>query len=336
MLLCLAFSTAAACSSGSMGTPGSGGAPASGTGGAAAGGSGGSTSVGGAGGSGNPNAIVGSFNVTLVEAMGTTVAQTKVIGVVRDGPQPEAVIFVKGAADGACALYIPHVPFCSTPCGGSAACVADDKCQDYPVAKDVGTVTVTGVASSTGAGSFPLTSVGGSYSPVGVTPSYPPFAEGDDVSVSTTGGAYAPFSIHAKGVAPLVLGSDTYNLQRGQPLSVSWTAAGAAASSTIHVKVDVSHHGGTKGQILCDTADSGSLTISGALVTMLMDLGVSGYPSIVVTRSSVGTAAIPPGQVRLLLSQDVERYIQIPGLTSCLEDTDCPTGKTCQKDLQCQ
>jgi len=178
--------------------------------------------------------------------------------------------------------------------------------------------------------------VGGNYSPVGITPSYPPFAEGADVSVSATGGAYGPFSIHAKGIAPLVLGSDTFNLQRAQPLAITWTAAGAAADSTIHVKVDVSHHGGTKGQILCDAADSGSLTISATLVTMLMDLGISGYPSLVVTRSSVGAAAITPGRVRLLLSEDVERYVQIPGLMSCQSDTDCPTGKTCQKDLQCQ
>jgi len=317
-------------------TPGSGGAPpASGTGGSATGGAGGSTTGGTAGAAGNPNAIVGSFNVTLVEAMGATAAQTKVIGVVRDGPQPEAVIYVKGTADGGCALYIPHVPFCSTPCGGTAACVADDTCQAYPVAKDVGTVTMLGVASSNGS-TFMLTQVGGSYSPVGVTPSYPPFAEGGIVSVSTSGGAYAPFSIQAKGTAPLVLGSDTFNLQRGQPLTVTWTAAGSAADSTIHVKLDVSHHGGTKGQILCDGADTGSLTISATLVGMLMDLGVSGYPSIIVTRSSVGSATIPPGQVRLLLSQDVERYVQIPGLMSCLSDADCPTGKTCQKDLQCQ
>jgi hypothetical protein len=318
-------------------TPGSGGAPpTTGTGGSAAGGAGGPVTGGTAGGTGDPNAIVGSFNVSLVEAMGTTPAQTKVIGVVRDGPQPDAVVFVKGATDGSCALYTPHVPFCGTPCGGSAACVADDKCQAYPMAKDVGTVTLSGVASSTGAAMFSLTSVGGNYSPVGITPSYPPFDEGDDVSVSASGGVYTPFTIHAKGMAPLVLASDTYNLQRGQPLTITWTAAGASAGSTIHVKLDVSHHGGTKGQILCDGADAGSLTISGTLVTMLMDLGVSGYPSIIVTRSSVGTATIPPGQVRLLLSEDVERYVQIPGLMSCQSDTDCPTGKTCQKDLQCQ
>lgn len=334
VLLLLAASWLTACSSG--GASGSGGVP--GTGGAAAtgGGAGAAATTGSGGTTGDPNAIVGSFNVSLVEAMGATAAQTKIIGVVRDGPQPEAVTFIKGTTDGGCALYTPHIPFCSTPCGGSAACVADDTCQAYPAAKDVGTVTVGGVANSTGAATFPLTLVGGNYSAVGVVPSYPPFAEGADVSVTASGGVYGPFSLHAKGVAPLVLGADTFTLQRGQPLVVTWTAAGAAGDSTIQVKLDISHHGGTKGQILCQTADSGSLTIGASLVTMLVDLGISGYPSIIVTRSAVGSAAIAPGRVRLLLSEDVERYIQIPGLMSCQSDADCPTGKTCQEDLQCK
>jgi Cys-rich repeat protein len=29
-------------------------------------------------------------------------------------------------------------------------------------------------------------------------------------------------------------------------------------------------------------------------------------------------------------------FVEIPGLVSCLEDADCPTGQTCQDDLKCE
>jgi len=293
-----------------------------------------------AGGSASPDgagdALVGSFNVSLIEATTTTAAHTKIIGTVADGPQPPLVDFVTTTTDGDCWLVTPHVPFCSTSCGGSAVCVADETCQAYPNAKDVGQVTVAGVASSSGASTLPLKLVAGNYQPDGVTLSYPPFDEGDDVAISATGSSYAAFSIHAKGIAPLALASGTMTLEKDQPTTLTWTAAGASADSMIHVKLDLSHHGGTKGQIVCDAPDSGSLTISAALMTQLLNLGVSGFPSIVVTRSSTGTTSTALGRVQLLVSQDVERYVEIPGLASCEGNRDCPMGQTCQDDLQCK
>ncbi|HVX93400.1 MAG TPA: hypothetical protein VHK47_00715 [Polyangia bacterium] len=328
--LLLAVGSGAACSGGGSATPNDG---AAGTGTAGTTGAAGTTGGAGTTGAAGENAVVGAFAIKLVETMGTNAAHTTITGVVKDGPQPDLVHFVAGTKDGSCALYTPEVPFCSTPCG-SAACVADDTCQAYPTAKNVGTVTVDGLA---GAAGFALSSSSNSYTTgVGFSPSYPPFTEGADVSVSASGADYAAFSIHAKAIAPLVLPSSAITLQKNQPLELTWTAAGAAADSAIHVQLDVSHHGGTKGQIRCDAPDTGSLTISAALVTQLINLGFSGYPSITVTRSSSGEATIAPGRVQLVVSQDIERYVQIPGLVSCTDDKDCPTGQTCQDDLQCK
>src|SRR4051812_16358459 len=88
LLLLVGFSLLA-CSSGGGGATATGGA-GGGSGGTGSGGTvPGSAGASGTGGTvaSDPDAIVGSFNVTLVEATDTAQAQTKIIGVVRDGPQ---------------------------------------------------------------------------------------------------------------------------------------------------------------------------------------------------------------------------------------------------------
>lgn len=286
--------------------------------------------------SGDGNAVVGTFVVALKEPLNGSPAYTAIIGSVKDHADPVMVPLVQAAKDGDCALFKPHVPFCATSCG-QGVCVADDTCASYGTNQDVGAVTLTGVAKQAGAPPLTLTYVNKTYQPpADQTPAYPPFAEGDDIAVSATGGAYGPFSTHAKGIAPLALTGNVFTLEKNQSFTLTWAAAGAGATSTVHLRVDISHHGGLKGEIDCDAADSGSLTISAALVTQLLNLGYAGYPSFTFTRISVGSTLIAPGRVELELSESLDRNVQIPGLTSCTADGDCPTGQTCQTDLQCK
>ena len=287
--------------------------------------------------SGDANVVVGTFSVTLHDAQGTNPAYAAVAGSVFDGPTLAATQLVKAATDGDCTLFTPYVPVCVTACGGTATCVADGVCHDNPTTEDVGTITLVGVADQAGTSPLTLTSVEGNYSAAGdQEPAYPPFAEGADVEVRATAGAAGAFSIHAKGIAPLVLASATITVATNQPLTLSWTAAGPAATSTIHAHLDISHHGGLKGEIDCDTADSGSLTISAALVTQLVNLGYAGYPSVTVSRSAVGSTLSSLGLVELRLGEDLIRDVEIPGLVSCQGDGDCPADQTCQTDLRCK
>jgi hypothetical protein len=315
LALVLALTASIGCSGGGSATP-SGAAGTSGS----------------AGTSGNPNAVVGTFGVLLKSDSPPPVAS--VSGSVKDGPALDLVIWNQAGKDGACTLYKPTVPFCATPCGGDAACVADDTCKPYPTAKDVGTVTLAGVKTAAAATSVELTNVNNAYQ-TATSLMYPPFDEGADVSIMAAGGPYGAFTIHAKAIAPLVLGPETLPVEAGKALALTWTAKGASADSTIHVKLDISHHGGTKGKIECDTADNGSLTIASSLMTQLVNLGVSGFPTVAVSRVARGAAQISLGRVELQLSHDVEHAVQVPGLVSCTADTDCPTGKTCQDDLSC-
>jgi hypothetical protein len=290
---------------------------------------------------GDPAILVGTFQIELVPpvpAMGDTPetpGKTAVLGKVYDGPTPAQIIWEEASADGDCRLLTPRVPFCSTPCGGSAVCVEDETCEPYPTSGSVGTVTVTGVATDTGAAEFTMEPINNNYQAAGVKLAYPAFAEGDDLGLSAAGGDFQSFTVAARGIAPIDLTTTEFTLTADQPLALAWAPAGQLDLSTIHVKLDISHHGGTKGMIECATADDGALDIPAALISELLDLGVAGFPSIVMRRENTGATTIAAGRVDLAITTRVERFVDIPGLSSCTHDSQCPDGQTCQSDLTC-
>jgi hypothetical protein len=254
--------------------------------------------------------------------------QVSVVGQVYDAPTPSLLVWVQAAKEGPCALWTPRVPFCSKSCGGSAVCVEDERCQAYPSGRSVGTVTVTGLRTTSSTTTFTMDPVAGNYQP-SETMAYPAFQEGDEIRFAASGGDFAPFTLTSTGIQALALTNGTISLADDQPIALTWTAPGKTGISRIHVKLDLSHHGGIKGKIECDADDSGSLQISALLVTQLMNLGVAGFPSIAVSRRAVGSTVIE-------VYSDVERQVQIPGVTSCNKDSDCPKDQSCQTDLRCK
>jgi len=292
---------------------------------------------------GDPTILAGTFQVKLVEPVPAmngnpeTPGYTSVLGKVYDGPAPSQIIWEESLKEGDCHVVTPRVPFCSTPCGGSAVCVEDETCKPYPTAHSAGTVTARGIKTEAGATEFAMKPVANAYqAPAGTKLVYPGFAEGDDISMQAAGDFYSAFTVKSSGIPPLEFLSDTVTLTAGQAVTLTWTGATKVGNSKVHVKLDISHHGGTKGMLECDTDDDGSLDLPAALVQKLLDLGVAGYPTIIVTRFSTGSTTIAEGRVDLVVSSDVERAITIPGLTSCLADTDCPPNQTCQNDLTCK
>jgi hypothetical protein len=287
-------------------------------------------------GAGDPDVLVGTFQVKLSLVPGSTAPTSAVLGKVYDGATPATVVWESPVIDGECTLTTPRVPFCSPLCGGSAACVEDDVCEPYPSARSVGAVSVSGLHASDGRASFVMTPIANAYQPpAGVALDYPPFGEGEPVTFSATGEYFAAFSIESRGLLPLDLTSPDITLRRGEPVELGWVP-GAPDNASVHVKLDISHHGGSKGQIECDTSDSGALTISAELITKLIDLGISGYPTVIVTRWAFGSAVIAAGRVDLEVSSVVEREIGVEGLTSCTADAQCPRGQSCQSDSSCR
>lgn len=280
---------------------------------------------------GDPNVLAGTFQVKLASGAASF------IGKVYDGPALGEVVWEPKQADGDCQLFTPRVPFCSTPCGGSGACVENETCKAYPVSKSVGGVTVTGLTTTSGAASLAMSPIVNSYQPTGgAALAYPPFAEGAAIHLEAEGGAYAHFAIDAKGIAPLALTGTSLAVNKGTAVTLAWTPPGDPSLTKIGVKLDLSHHGGSKGKIECTTADDGELVLSSEIVSALLDLGVAGFPTVIVTRRATGSAVIAPGRVDLALTAEVEQAVVVDGLNSCNDTSQCPTGQTCQSDLTCK
>ena len=287
--------------------------------------------------------LIGAISVQVVgPADGSTGVAPRdgysaVTGKVADKENPQAVIWEEQGTEGDCTLYTPRVPFCETPCTGSDVCVADDTCATRAVSQDAGEMTMEGVATAEGVRSWTMSKVGATYQPVGLSLAYPPFGEGDTVTVSAAGSATVPaFTMQATGVSDMVLGATSYPLVRDSALELTWTPPTSCDATTVAVLLDISHHGQSKGKVECRTADDGAMAIAPALVSQLLDLGVSGYPTVIAERQSRGVVHLPNGNVELVVESRSEVAISIDGLISCNDDSNCPAGTTCQTDLVCR
>ena len=248
---------------------------------------------------------------------------TSAIGRFFDGAQPEILALESRSEQAGCTLYVPRAPFCSSPCA-PAVCTADDVCTPYPAPRGVGTLTLKGIGA-------PLELQPSSSMIVYQSPSldFPPCEPGAPVTASAT-----DVALSADCIAPLQLtGPDPIPVVKNVPLRLSWLPAADGARSRVHVKLDVSHHGGSKGEIDCDVADTGELSIPASMVTELLGLGLAGFPTINVNRVVVGADAANPN-LTLVLSSDLTRAVDT-GVVSCLDDEGCPDDQTCQLSGVC-
>lgn len=283
---------------------------------------------------------LGSFKVTLKPPVGGDPGYSTVEGKVYDGPIPSPFVWVKAAESGSCRVLTPTPPFCDSSCTGGTICIEGipkNVCAVEGKTVGVGTVGVTGLKSKGVA--IPI-SMEQPASKVYQYPGsgdldYPPFEEGGSVVFTAAGnGTMASFTVSATGIAPLVMLTDSLTLENGKPIRLEWTPTGTPGVSTISVLIDISHHGGSKGKIECETADNGSLVIAAVLTDKLKALGVAGFPKIEITRRTIGTN--PDANVDLILESGVDQPLEIPGLISCVDDDGCPDGQTCRDDLQCK
>lgn len=260
-------------------------------------------------------------------------AQTSFIGSATDGQAPVANTWVKELEADGCTLYTPKPPFCDPRCDVSAVCVSDNECVPYPAPQTLGTIHLGGVGDR----DVSMLPIANKYQPpTGTMLPFPPCVEGEEVQLRVEGGAYKSFTVAAACISELTFDGPV-KITRGAPMKLAWSKPGKPDLARIQITVDISHHGGARGKIECDLKDTGSFDVPAALVDRLVELGVSGFPTVVLARvSSGGVKSGEQNQVKLVVQEKIERDIAIEGLVSCTEDSDCPAPKTCQTDLQCK
>ena len=269
---------------------------------------------------------VGGFTVTLAAAF------TGVDGQVLDGVVPQNVPRELQTA-GSCRLLGAPSLACSPPCAPGETCSESGACITYPQSHSVGTVTLTGLE-------VPV-AMSPQYGNIYTNPAqlpHPGFIEGADIRLTATGGDYAPFTLSGQGIRPMEVAdaSKAVLVESGKSVDLSWKAPGLAGLARVHIELNINNHGTTAAWIACEAEDTGSFSIPAELVTALYDLGLSGGPTVVVTRRSADSTTIAAGCVQLLVSSELALEVEVPGLTSCTVDTDCPSGETCQTDLTCK
>lgn len=290
---------------------------------AAAGGS--SADGGGAGGGSGPVAgssaqsPFGNFTIVLNPAVEDAPGYTSIFGKAYSGPYPTDVIETVIASDDSCTVYKYSLQACFDPtCTGEQTCVAQNVCEAKPSPVSVGDVSVTGVGDA----SLKLSSTNLNYQYPLELP-YPGVTEGEPVTLTGSGGPFPAFTVSAKGVAPIATTESSYLIATDQPITLKWTPGASSADAEVTATLNVSKHGGSAGYMLCTTTDSGTLTIGADVLKALVELGVGGFPELLLRRSTRGEAKVNDGKITLDVEAVAKPALNIEGYCSCFNDSDC-------------
>jgi len=269
----------------------------------------------------------GTFLIELKSSLSGS-GYSQMNGSILTYPIPSDELWEEVGKSGDCRVITPSKHFCEPTCAYPTVCVESGECKEFPTKLSASSVGITGLEMKDGGQSFDLTFVNGNYSFGATGLVYPPFAEGDDVIISAEGeDSLAAFSITTKGIDPLTLTNGSYVMEENKSIVLKWEPS-QLGGTTVEVEVDISHHGGTKGLIECETADDGELEIAANLLTQLKNLGFYGFPKIDITR--LASSSHSSNGISLAIKSTVSEEIDIPGLISCSDDDDClPYGKTC-------
>lgn len=271
---------------------------------------------------------VGSVTVSL----GATL--TTVQGQVASGVDPNQVLTVEMSEDtaaGTCRLLRPPQLFCDPGCTGSMTCGAGGVCVERPSNQDVGDVEVAGLSVAV---SMPARAPVYFYSFTGDLP-HPGFTAETVAELSASGGDHGAFALSAAGVSVFETDLESVAIAPGTGAILRWTAGPSSDAVRVEIELNIANHGGTPGRIECVVDDSGEFTIPATLVDTLLAGEASGFPSLRMTRRSSGAVATSLGCVELRLESEAVIDVDVPGVTSCSDNEDCPDEQTCQGDLTC-
>jgi hypothetical protein len=263
---------------------------------------------------------VGAFSVSDYEVY------TIVDGAVSDSIVPVTVLTLM-AEDGDCKLLKKENPFCDGGCEPDETCNLDGECVPYPVALDLGTVTVAGLIEDV---IMEPVQPGSRYFETGLP--HPGFNDGDLLQLRTQGGDHGAFDLHGVGVAPLVHDGQVLVMDSDTDLIVNWEPADGRA--TVHLTLSIDQHGASPTSLVCDFDDDGQGQVSADLVDQLINAGVTGFPSAALSRQTVDRAENDVGCIDLTTQSRRNPDVRVAGYTPCTSDDDCPDGLTCNLAIE--
>jgi hypothetical protein len=280
---------------------------------------------------------LGRFTVTLAQESSDYATFD---GKIYEAPVPTRVGWETTLEDGDCRLEEPRLGECPETCELPEFCAADaNACQGEPPTVSVGEVTVWGLSTVGATPSFvlePLNPTTNAYNATGSAALvYPPFEPGGPVVLEASGGELEPFAVGAFGIEPLHLdGEEPLSFTGEEDVPFRWEA-GTVERAFIEAIVDISFHGGTKGRIVCTTDDDGEFVVIQALVQGLIDLGVAGFPHAELTRRTTSFANVANDHIEFNVVSRKTRLLSVPGVTSCVDDSECEADETCRDDSTC-
>ena len=266
---------------------------------------------------------LGGFTVLLADDY------TGVNGLIMEGVVPGAVP-QRVAQEGACALEQSIVLFCDPGCVPGETCGHDGDCIPYPANISVGPVTITGLME-------PLSMEakwGNHYTNPAPLP-HPGFAAGAALTLQAAGEDLPGFTLQGIGVEPLVAPKTPVTVTSEAALQISWTAPGDDLGARVEAVLNINNHGATSAWVRCLAEDAGALEIPASLVQKLYTMGLSGFPSLELTRKSSDGVQSQSGCVDFTVESRASIGVSVEGVVSCTSDAGCPPDQTCGVDLQC-
>ncbi|MES2645143.1 MAG: hypothetical protein V4850_36990 [Myxococcota bacterium] len=265
----------------------------------------------------------GGFNVTVLEDA-TTVA-----GTVADGVVP-ATVLEELVREGDCAVLRRNNPYCEPTCPPGETCAFDGTCVPYPANQGLGTVTLDGlVVPVVMEPVFP----GNTYYDTSLP--HPAYTPGELLTLSMPGGVYGPLELYGVGVEPLDLPDVVWVIEGGVDYVLDWPApAGAVVRSEIAIQISIDQHGVSPSVLRCVFADDGQATIPGAVLSALVDVGVTGFPAASIERRTVDQGAAGAGCLDFVVTSPHVPTVDVVGSTPCVSDNECPDDQTCNVELQ--
>lgn len=243
-----------------------------------------------------------------------------------DAPNPARFVDTLQSV-GECRWVKSPARVCDPSCAVGQTCGLDNTCVATPIAQDVGTITIEGMAADV---TMPPRAPAYFYNFTGTLP-HPGFAAGAGLRATVDGTALLGWGIEALAGVPATL-----NVAADQPLVVQWTAPASAGPARIELSVNVNGHGLVGSHVECVVADTGSYSIPASLVSALLDDGTSGFPTLTVRRTTTDSAARGATCIEFDVRDEAVVDLIIPGVISCNSNDDCTAPATCQTDLTCR